>query len=247
MSRVRTIGIDGCRGGWVLSEANDNLDSFAFSITEDLEPLFDGAGPDCLIAIDIPIGLPEEESRECDKEARRELGRLRGSSVFPTPARDALKARTYSEAQQFNLKALGVGMSQQTFHIMAKIQDVDDIINAERQKYIRESHPELTFARLNGAPMVHNKKSPSGRAERFGVLQNSGLSISDTRLSQERQRLGLGLVELDDLLDALACLITAWHIRQGRIQSVGHPRQMDRKGLLMEIVTCMAAAKDAPA
>src|SRR5688572_8278341 len=36
MSRVRTIGIDGCRGGWVLSEANDTLASFAFSITEDL-------------------------------------------------------------------------------------------------------------------------------------------------------------------------------------------------------------------
>jgi hypothetical protein len=45
-------------------------------------------------------------------------------------------------------------------------------------------------------------------------------------------------VALDDLVDALACLVTALNMRNGRIHVLGHPDERDAKGLLMEIVTC---------
>lgn len=84
--------------------------------------------------------------------------------------------------------------------------------------------------------MVHDKRSSEGRTERIAVLQKSGLNISEDRSVKERTRLGVAHVSHDDLLDALACLITASHIRDGRSQLLVDQR--DATGLLMEIVTC---------
>jgi len=70
----RLYGIDGCHGGWIVAEADDKLESFAFRITEDLGLFFGKAKPDRVIAIDIPIGLPVNESRACDASARQLLG-----------------------------------------------------------------------------------------------------------------------------------------------------------------------------
>jgi predicted RNase H-like nuclease len=234
-------GVDGCRGGWVVATANVKMDGFAFTFTDDLSLLF--AAPESVIAIDIPIGLPEREPRACDIAARRELGQPRGSSVFPAPARIALGANTYAEALRLNDRALGVGISRQTFCITPKINEVDVLMDSHRQRYIREAHPEVTFARLNAGPMVHNKKRPEGRAERMAVLRKAGLTISDTWLTAERQRLGRGRVAPDDVLDALACLLTAKHVHTGQSQSLGYADQRDAKGLLMEIVTCSAAVR----
>ena len=47
-----------------------------------------------------------------------------------------------------------------------------------------------------------------------------------------------GAATTDDLLDAMACLVTARHIHAGSSQSLGRVDQEDAKGLLMEIVTC---------
>jgi predicted RNase H-like nuclease len=117
-------------------------------------------GPEALIAIDIPIGLPEHEPRACDIAARRELSLIRGSSVFPAPARHAIYASTFEEAQTRNREALRVGMSIQAYCIMPKIAGVGELMTPERQRYIREVHPEVTFARLNGgAPMIQPSKS----------------------------------------------------------------------------------------
>jgi hypothetical protein len=53
------------------------------------------------IVIDIPIGLvdsAERGGRECDRLVRGELGRPRGSSVFPTPVRGVLAAQSHQQA-----------------------------------------------------------------------------------------------------------------------------------------------------
>jgi predicted RNase H-like nuclease len=121
---------------------------------------------------------------------------------------------------------------------MPKILAVDEAMTIERQRYVREVHPEVTFARLKGAPLLHNKKRPDGSRERLAVLQNHGLAVSLTRLAQERSRLGAGTASTDDLLDSLACLMTAASMRNGRSQSLGRADQKDAKGLRMEIVTC---------
>jgi predicted RNase H-like nuclease len=243
----RLYGIDGCRGGWIVAEGNEKLEGFVFRRTEDLGLFFAEAGPDCLIAIDIPIGLPVNESRACDLAARKLLGSPRGSSVFPAPARHAMDASTREEADRLNREALNTGISKQAFCIIPKIREVDALMDRQRQRYIREAHPEVTFAQLNGRPMMHNKKTATGRLERLGVLNSVGIAISQAQLMEERGRFPATHVALDDLLDALACLVTAFHIQAGRGLSLGHSDQRDAKQLVMEIVTCVRAAEGAKA
>ena len=52
-----------------------------------------------LIVIDVPIGLLHAGERECDRAARKLIGKRR-SSVFPAPIRAMLDAETYEEACQ---------------------------------------------------------------------------------------------------------------------------------------------------
>ncbi len=66
-----------------------------------------------VIAIDIPIGLPETGPRECDVLARRLLGRARASSVFPAPIRAVLGAKDYQQACAIRHKIEGKKMSKQ--------------------------------------------------------------------------------------------------------------------------------------
>ena len=55
------VGIDGCRGGWVVAAADPAWSTISFSVVADLAPLFARADTgDVGIAIDIPIGLSDE-------------------------------------------------------------------------------------------------------------------------------------------------------------------------------------------
>lgn len=47
------------------------------------------------ILADIPLGLPPEDRRACDKAAKEYLGSERQSSMFYTPCRKAVKALSY--------------------------------------------------------------------------------------------------------------------------------------------------------
>jgi predicted RNase H-like nuclease len=54
------------------------------------------------ILIDIPIGLSEDGQRACDEEAEEMLNPYRHNSVFSTPIRDAVYAKTLAEAKELN-------------------------------------------------------------------------------------------------------------------------------------------------
>jgi len=112
-----------------------------FQVVQDLRSLFDQAGSNCTIAIDIPIGLPTTEPRVCDTEARQLLGWPRRNSVFSPPARDVLSASTFGEALRINRGPLNTGISKQTWCIVPKIHDVDVLMKPEMQSYIREASP----------------------------------------------------------------------------------------------------------
>jgi predicted RNase H-like nuclease len=212
------------------------LSNLSFDVEPELDAIFARAGVDSLIAIDIPIGVPDNEPRACDAAARQLLRWPRSSSVFSPPARRALHAKTFAEALRLNREFMGIGISKQAFHIMEKIRQVDDRMDARKQQYVREVHPEVTFAQLNGAPIIHSKRTSSGRRARIALLRTAGLNISDSWLIRERARLGVRRVFHDDLIDALACLVTAAAIRNGRGQRLGDIEQKDVKGLIMEIV-----------
>lgn len=226
------IGIDGCRAGWVVATASPGLTGLRFTIAEHISAALDAAeAGDRLVCIDIPIGLPDSGPRECDLEARRRLRPKRGSSVFPAPMRAALAGDSYEERCRLNREACGKALSKQASAIVPKIREVDLALTPEMQSWVREVHPEVSFAMLAGTPMVHRKAKAAGRAERLEVLRRHGLECDPVA---ERLRLGLANLELDDLVDAAVCLLTARRLQQGRAVVLGG--DLDSRGLRMEMV-----------
>jgi predicted RNase H-like nuclease len=100
------------------------------------------------------------------------------------------------------------------------------------QARIREAHPEGCFRLLNGSPLRHSKKTTAGQQERLNILAANGLRFDP---DVERQRLGRTRVQLDDILDAAACLLTAKRITEGRECVLGDGA-VDGRRLRMEVV-----------
>ena len=232
MGHQRVLGVDGCRGGWVVAEADPDLNNLNFKLVPDLSGVCDDARP--LVVIDVPIGLPEAGARQCDMEARRLVGKRR-SSVFPAPMRAALDGwEDYSRACDLNQAARGKKLSKQTFAILKKIRDVDQLMTPELQAVVREGHPEVTFRTLAGTVLEFNKSSHEGKAERLRILEKLGVRFDPTA---ERDTIGRSRVAEDDIIDAVAMLVTARRILLGR-ETVLPTRCVwrDPQGLRIEIV-----------
>ncbi len=231
------MGIDGCRGGWLVAASDAALSALRFTVVEDLEPLIARAERGgALMAIDIPIGLAGGGPRACDLEARRMLGRPRGSSVFPAPCRPALGATTYARACSLSRRAQGVALSIECFNILPKIRQVDSLMTPARQAFVREVHPELVFALASGRPhgLVEPKRTAAGERLRRRLLRRLAPRFDPAAV---RARLGPALVARDDVVDAVACLVAARRILEG--QALVLPArgvERDRRGLRMEIV-----------
>lgn len=232
---VPVAGVDGCRRGWVaaIDEPTRPLRIAGFAtFRELLQSLPRGA----LVAIDIPIGLPEAGTRACDREAARRLG-ARRSSVFPAPLRPMLAARSHEEACAIRRAIEGKGASLQVFHILRKIAEVDEALAAHPawQRRVHEVHPELCFTRLNGgAPLGLGKKGVAGREERLALLLGA-LGAEAVALAAQRPR-PLGCAP-DDVLDALAALTTARRLLDGSAEIFPSRPPRDARGLRMAMAT----------
>jgi predicted RNase H-like nuclease len=220
-------GIDGYKKGWVaaieLRPGETVVRAYA-----DFKSILDD-GTLTLIVIDIPIGLLDHGARTCDVEARRLLGRGRGSSVFPSPIRTMLEADTWEEACRRRVEQEGKKCSQQVAGILPKIREVDEGMTPARQHRIREGHPELCFAMMNqGKPMTFNKRTKLGEKERLRLLlpHFPDIALQLSTVSGART----------DILDAYACLWTARRIAQGKGMSLTAETEVDRKGLKAEII-----------
>jgi predicted RNase H-like nuclease len=85
-------GIDGDKNGWIAAIEVRPGETVVRAYPNFRSILDDSSLT--LVVIDIPIGLLDHGARTCDVEARRLLGRDRGSSVFPSPIRTMLDAGT---------------------------------------------------------------------------------------------------------------------------------------------------------
>jgi predicted RNase H-like nuclease len=227
------VGADGCRGGWVaVIEEGGRLSARVFV---DWSQLMTELPRATLIGVDIPIGLPETGSRACDLEARRRLGRPRGSSVFPAPVRGVLKeGLSYRQASESHRQIDGRGVSQQAYRLLPKILQVDDSLRVDlgRQRRIIEIHPEVSFAVWNrGRPMAYRKTKSSGRVEREVMI--------DAEWAGERERLWEAVrgedCARDDLNDALAALWTVGRVAVRKAETLTSVPEFDEVGLRMEI------------
>jgi predicted RNase H-like nuclease len=224
-------GVDGCHDGWVAATQDLATGHISVTVFATLAELIQQVSP-AIVAIDIPIGLPEIGSRR-DLEARQRLGR-RGVVVFPALLRPLLAVRSHAEASELRRRLEGPGVSIQAWSIAPKIREVDDLLksNPDLRGNLREVHPEVCFYFMaNRQAMAHPKKTASGRAERLKLLTEHFGSVVSSSFEQKPHGCGQ-----DDLMDAFAALWTAQRIASGAAVSLPEDPDVDRLGLPMEIM-----------
>ena len=166
-------GIDGCANGWLAICRDDSTAQVWWQVLPEFAALLGWMPALNLVAIDIPIGLPDAGPRRCDQESRRLLGSRR-SSVFPAPIRPVVESRTYTEANEAGRRAQGKGLSKQAWAIVPKIREVDAALRGDARlgDKVKEVHPELCFTVMNaGQPMAYPKRTQPGQAERTRLLR----------------------------------------------------------------------------
>ena len=227
------IGVDGCRGGWIAAvldygqmrlERYDDLSSII-----EKHPTFDA------FLIDMAIGLRNRtEQIRPDDEARKELG-PRASSVFPIPSRDAVYADGEEAQKQANIRTLGKSLAKQSIAIIPRIRELDTFLNdhPDYKNKILESHPEVDFARLNGAVLKSKKKEEPGPSQRISVLSEY-LDKRDLYGMYDKAK------ELkcnqDDLIDAVCLAVTGALYAHGEYETFPAEPESDERGLLMQLI-----------
>lgn len=218
---MAAVGVDACKGGWVaLALREDRAPSAHFvSNIACLTELIPDAR---VIAIDIPIGLPERGHRQADKAAKVVLGQ-RQTSVFMTPVRAALEAPTHSAATAIAAETTGIGISQQAYALRSKIFEVEQwLLRAHCPVF--EVHPEVSFTAMIGRPARAPKKSWHGMVERRDALVEQAISLDgiDPEVG--------AVVGVDDMIDAAAAAWSAARLLAGAARSFPDPPELDSAG-----------------
>jgi predicted RNase H-like nuclease len=223
----RVLGVDACKSGWIgIALSEGAVGAYAAAEIGGLVGEAAADGPLAVIAVDIPIGLPDTGRRQADILTRKKVGPL-WPSVFMTPVRAALEAADYATAAGLSRLA-GEGISRQTFALQAKILQVDRWVRQAPHRVV-EVHPEASFAELAGAALQSRKSCWAGIVLRRRLLAAAGISLPDD--------LGLagGKAGVDDVLDAAAAAWTAVRVLRG--QALATPPEVFSDGLPCAIWT----------
>lgn len=238
---VWLAGADGYRGGWVVALVRPSGDEVQVRVVPRFGELLYATEKPAVIAVDIPIGLPERTGpggRAAENAVRRLLGQ-RQSSVFSVPSRAAIYADDYRDACRRALETSDPSrkVSKQLFNIAPKIREVDRCLrdDPDAAPHVFEVHPELAFWRLNGGRSLDQPKKVKSRPYEPGLALRRGLLIAaglpaDPVNAEPPQGVGP-----DDLLDALACATIARRIHAGTAEPFPSPPPRDRYKLRMAI------------
>nr|WP_295464797.1 DUF429 domain-containing protein [Mesorhizobium sp.] len=238
------VGVDGCKAGWVAA-IRLAAQAASIEIFSRFEELVDALPDDAVIAVDMPIGLPDftrKGGRGPEMAVRPLLG-ARQSSVFSIPSRSAVYAETvafssldawYEAHRRASIVARATSdppraISIQAFGIFSKIRELDGLLRdrPDLRGRVHESHPEVALWRLNGEramslpKKVRGRINPPGMEERRTLLAASGL---DRSLLHQPSPRGAGD---DDVLDACAMLLIAGRIAEGRAVPFPDPPLVD--------------------
>jgi len=216
---ARYLGFDGFRRGWVAAWIEDDGHQ-GFDYSPTIYRLL--KLPHKRAMIDIPIGLPNDGVRECDRQARERLG----PSVFLGVRRSLLGFKNYPEANRVYRSRGEPGISQQLWHIRDKIGEVDRLVTNGQVHFLHETHPELIFWGGNGRQRLPYKKSDAGWRKRVDILRRLGFTRIEQMLAW---RFGTGIGR-DDLIDACACALAARDAKN----TLGDD-SVDARGLRMEM------------
>ena len=225
---VVCVGVDRCKAGWLTMVREG--DAIGARIFETFSELVAAFGESDIVVVDIPIGLLDTSPRTCEQLARQRIGPRR-SSVFSTPVREVVAINEYSEANERHRELTGKGISQQAFHILPPIREVDDVLRAkpELRKRVFETHPEVAFWAADKRQVLgHPKKSAAGLKLRRRIIENRlGVDPFDSI----RPQFTKAKVADDDIVDALIALWTAERVSRSEASSLPENPEVDRFGI----------------
>lgn len=227
------LGIDGCRGGWIIAVyevGNLRIEKYT-SMEEILEkyPKFEDA------LIDMVIGLPSNTTDIRPEAAARKILKGREYTVFSVPSRQALYEETEKKQKEANIAALGKSLSSQTLGIIPKMRELDQFLDKHRNyaNAIQESHPEVCFSRLNGAVVMTKKKEYEGLAQRVAILEKY---LPELTVANVKEKAKILKCNADDIVDAIVLVIAANFNSQGLCETIPENVMEDAKGLKMQMV-----------
>ena len=203
-------GADVTKGRWVVLVLEDGQFKRAL-VAEHLIHLRQRLGPVDLVALDIPIGLPEgrrDWPRKADLEAREFVGPRR-SSVFLAPPRPCFDTAEYAEANTLHRKLTDKGLSKQTWSLRDRILEAEFYVSGNPNTI--EVHPEVCFRAMKRDPLDCSKHTWNGQTERRRLIAGAGIDLPDHLPDA-------GKVPSDDLLDAAAAAWTAWRVVRGEAE-----------------------------
>ena len=228
-------GIDGCHEGWLCLVKDLISNEVSLHILTNISGLLSLEPKPDVITVDIPIGLPDLGSRDCDTLARSHLLQPRACSVFPAPIRPVLIATTWDQACKIGRKAEERALSQQTWAILPKIKEVDSFLrdNPSFQSIVWEVHPEISFWVWNNKKaMITRKRLQEGRRERETLVS----SLYNGAYQKLQERPAQGQYRNDDLLDAFSALYTAERFAKKSCLFIPENPIKDIHGLRMQII-----------
>ncbi|MDN3060207.1 DUF429 domain-containing protein [Streptomyces sp. SRF1] len=221
------VGVDACPTGWV-AVVLDQEGRFAGAGTAGgLSELLGRMPRAAVVAVDMPLGLPESGWRSADALAVEKLAPHR-SRVFSVPPREVWEAADYAAANRCCRRLTGQGMSRQSWALAAKLREANACRDGGDHR-LYEVHPEVSFAAVNeGRPVAWSKKSWNGQAVRRRLLADRRVVLPDD--------LGpAGRVPPDDVLDAAAAAWSARRIALRTARSLPDPPEVTDTGLPIAI------------
>ncbi|GAA5162105.1 DUF429 domain-containing protein [Ornithinimicrobium tianjinense] len=205
------LGLVVTRHGWVgavLDASGHGTPTIVEGAT--LDDVVQAAGPVTVVAVDVPIGLPDAGRRQADTLARKELGE-HASVVLTTPVREAVYAATFGEANALSREKVGAGLSQQAYDLRRRIMEVDAYLRQDLPFVLVEVVPELACAQLAGAPLSTRRRSAEGSRERREALASAGVHAPG--------QAPVG-VATEHMLDACAAAWTAHRVKTGTARTL---------------------------
>ena len=221
-------GVKPCSGGWLVGSAKLHGTTFApeeFRVVESFIDILDQRPSYAVIAIEVPIGYPEEHvrgGRQCDREARAILGPRRGAAVRSAPTRVQVEGEDAESME---------GLDAVTRKLMPRYRELAAEMAPYRQRQVYEANAELSFFQLNeDQPLKFPKRTDAGQQERLDLLAKKipgGDRITEVKLPK---------VPRGHMLDVTAFLWTARRVFAKAATRIPEDPEWDELGLRMELV-----------
>jgi predicted RNase H-like nuclease len=237
---TQIAGVDGCKAGWIaVTVEPGTFDGAEVAIFNSFTELVAEAPASSLIAIDVPIGLPERAikgGREADWGAREFLG-ARRASVFPVPSRKAVYAyeqgygRVCDVARETSDEKRAV--SKQLFGILRRIRQIDAALRQEPvlRERVFEVHPEVSFKVMNNDESLPERKKVKGRINPQGMQLRKELLAKEGFPFSFLDQIPPQGAGHDDFYDACACAWSAKRIVYGTARVFPSHPPIDGEGL----------------